>query len=65
MEKPDAIRRRAKKAPLMVLFADLKWTELSERKGMLFAMLSGDPTKGSTHANAQGARRNGQPASLS
>jgi len=49
MEKPDAIRRRAKKAPLMVLFADLKWTELSERKGMLFAVLSGDPTKGSTH----------------
>jgi hypothetical protein len=33
-------------APLMLSFADLKWTELAERKGMLFAVLSGDPTKG-------------------
>ena len=32
--------------PLMVSFADLKWTELPERKGMQFAVLSGDPTKG-------------------
>jgi quercetin dioxygenase-like cupin family protein len=34
------------KAPLMVAFADLKWTELPERKGMQFALLSGDPKTG-------------------
>ena len=34
------------KAPLMVSFADLQWTELPERKGMQFAVLSGDPKKG-------------------
>ena len=33
-------------APLMVAFADLKWTKLPEREGMMFAVLSGDPTKG-------------------
>ena len=33
-------------APLMVSFTDLKWTELPERKGMQFALLSGDPKKG-------------------
>jgi len=33
-------------APLMVSFTDLKWTELPERKGMQFAVLSGDPSKG-------------------
>jgi hypothetical protein len=32
--------------PLMVSFTDLKWTELPERKGMQFAVLSGDPKKG-------------------
>ena len=31
------------KVPLMVSFADLKWVELPERKGMQFALLSGDP----------------------
>lgn len=31
------------KAPLMVSFTDLKWTELAERKGMQFAVISGDP----------------------
>jgi len=35
------------KAPLMVSFTDLKWVELSERKGMQFALLSGDPKTGS------------------
>lgn len=30
----------------MVSFTDLKWTELPERKGMQFAVLSGDPKKG-------------------
>jgi len=32
-----------RKSPLMVSFAELKWTELPERKGMQFALLSGDP----------------------
>jgi quercetin dioxygenase-like cupin family protein len=35
-----------KKMPLMVAFTDLKWTELPERKGMQFAVLSGDPKVG-------------------
>ena len=34
------------KTPLMVSFADLKWVELPERKGMQFAALSGDPKTG-------------------
>ena len=34
------------KAPLMVSFTDLKWVELPERKGMQFALLSGDPKTG-------------------
>ncbi len=34
------------RSPLMVSFKDLKWTELPERKGMQFALLSGDPTTG-------------------
>ena len=42
--KPGAMANE--NAPLMLSFADLKWTELAERKGMLFAALSGDPTKG-------------------
>src|SRR5437899_1518972 len=33
-------------APLMVSFADLKWTELLEVKGTQFAVLSGDPKTG-------------------
>ena len=32
--------------PLMVSFTDLKWTELPERKGMQFAILSGDSKLG-------------------
>ena len=32
--------------PMMVSFKDLKWTELPERKGMQFAVLSGDPKTG-------------------
>jgi quercetin dioxygenase-like cupin family protein len=32
--------------PMMVSFADLKWTELPERKGTQFAVLSGDPKTG-------------------
>src|SRR5215217_3423228 len=32
--------------PSMVSFTDLKWVELPERKGMQFAILSGDPKTG-------------------
>jgi len=32
--------------PLMVSFTDLKWVPLPERKGMQFAVLSGDPKTG-------------------
>ena len=32
--------------PLMVAFDELQWTELPERKGMLFSVLSGDPKTG-------------------
>jgi quercetin dioxygenase-like cupin family protein len=34
------------KQPLMVSFSDLQWTDLPERKGMQFAVLSGDPKVG-------------------
>ncbi len=43
---PVATTKQNDKAPLMMAFADLKWTELPERKGMQFAVLSGDPSKG-------------------
>jgi quercetin dioxygenase-like cupin family protein len=33
-------------SPLMVSFTDLKWTELPERKGMQYSVLSGDPGTG-------------------
>jgi hypothetical protein len=39
-QKPES------KAPVMISFTDLKWVELSERKGMQFAALSGDPKTG-------------------
>jgi quercetin dioxygenase-like cupin family protein len=42
----EAAQKGRAKAPLMVSFSDLKWTELPERKGMQFAVLSGDPKKG-------------------
>ena len=32
-----------RKVPLMVSLTDLEWVELPERKGMQFALLSGDP----------------------
>lgn len=32
--------------PLMVSFRDLKWIDLPERKGMQFALISGDPKTG-------------------
>jgi quercetin dioxygenase-like cupin family protein len=33
-------------APMMVSFTDLTWTELPQRKGMQFSVLSGDPAMG-------------------
>jgi quercetin dioxygenase-like cupin family protein len=35
--------KQDEKVPLMVSSTDLKWAELPERKGMQFAVLSGDP----------------------
>ena len=32
--------------PVMMSMTDMKWTELPERKGMQFALLSGDPKTG-------------------
>lgn len=43
--KPAAAARESG-MPLMVALTDLSWTELPERKGMQFAVLSGDPKKG-------------------
>ena len=58
MAAPSATTKESVKTPLMVSFADLKWTELPERKGMQFALLSGDPKKGRVYADAQGPGRN-------
>ena len=44
--KPAAATKNDDKVPLMVSFTDLKWTELPERKGMQFSVLSGDPKTG-------------------
>jgi quercetin dioxygenase-like cupin family protein len=41
-----AAASEGRKLPLMVSLTDLKWTELPERKGMQFAVLSGDPRVG-------------------
>ena len=43
---PGATTQDDNNAPLMVAFADLKWTKLHERPGMMLAVLSGDRTKG-------------------
>ncbi|MGH9962170.1 MAG: hypothetical protein ACREBC_34445, partial [Pyrinomonadaceae bacterium] len=37
------------KGPVMVSLADMKWTDLPERKGMQFAMISGDHNKGGAY----------------
>jgi quercetin dioxygenase-like cupin family protein len=42
----ETVSQQKAKAPLMVSFTDLKWVELPERKGMQFALLSGDPKTG-------------------
>jgi hypothetical protein len=44
--KKSAIALEPSGTPMMVSFKDLKWTELPERKGMQFAVLSGDPKTG-------------------
>ena len=41
-----ASSQESTKAPLMVAFTDLKWTEVPQRKGMMMAVLSGDPATG-------------------
>ena len=38
--------QESNKAALMVAFTDLKWTEVPQRKGMMMAVLSGDPASG-------------------
>jgi quercetin dioxygenase-like cupin family protein len=38
--------KQSVESPLMMSLADLKWTALPERKGMQFAVLSGDPARG-------------------
>lgn len=49
-------------APLMVSYTEMKWTDLPERKGMQFALLSGDLKKGALHADAESPGRDCQPA---
>ena len=42
----DASPKQESRAPFMVSLTDLKWVELPERRGMQFAVLSGDPETG-------------------
>ncbi len=42
----EDVQKAESKAPLMISFTDLKWVESPERKGMRFALLSGDPKTG-------------------
>src|SRR5262249_26794586 len=42
----EATSKQEKKQPFMVSLTDLNWVELPERKGMQFAILSGDPKTG-------------------
>jgi quercetin dioxygenase-like cupin family protein len=42
----ESMSQQENKAPFMVSFADLMWVDLPERKGMQFAVLSGDPKTG-------------------
>lgn len=44
-----AAQESSAKAPVMVSLADLKWIDLPERKGMQFAMISGDHNKGGAY----------------
>ena len=42
----SASQKQEGRTPFMVSFTDLKWVELPQRKGMQFAILSGDPKSG-------------------
>jgi quercetin dioxygenase-like cupin family protein len=42
----QSVSHQEGKVPVMVSFTDLKWVELPERKGMQYAVLSGDPKTG-------------------
>ena len=42
----EDVQKAESKAPLMISFTDLKWVDMPERKGMRFALLSGDPKTG-------------------
>ena len=42
----ETVSEHKDSVPFMVSFTDLKWVELPERKGMQFALLSGDPKTG-------------------
>src|SRR4029079_15129898 len=42
----DTSQKQESRTPFMVSLTDLKWVELPERKGMQFAVLSGDPKTG-------------------
>jgi quercetin dioxygenase-like cupin family protein len=42
----EGAQKPKSKTPFMMSFADLKWVELPERKGMQFAVLTGDPKNG-------------------
>ena len=44
--KPAPATKHDDKTPAMMSMTDMKWTELPERKGMQFAILSGDPKTG-------------------
>jgi hypothetical protein len=45
-QKTKPAQKEEASTPMMVAFADLKWTALPERPGMQFALLSGDPKTG-------------------
>ena len=42
----EDVQKAESKAPLMISFTDLKWVDMPARKGMRFALLSGDPKTG-------------------
>ena len=44
--KAGGMAKGSDKAPVMISFEELKWNAQPERKGLQFAVLSGDPTKG-------------------
>jgi quercetin dioxygenase-like cupin family protein len=44
-DKPAATANESS-TPMMMSFSEVKWTELPERKGMQFSVLSGDPKTG-------------------